>query len=566
MAAVFALCGILGILQYRWIGAVSIAERERLQASLQARLNRLAQEFNAEVSAACRVVLPPNGQAADPGAAEAAIAARFEQWKSSGRNNQIFARIAIAEPAKGSLALRLFDPAWGAFETAEWPAEWAEVKAITGKMARWQGGPGGPGGPAGSDSAAEGGAVFELPLFSSVRAAPFGRHEVGWAIFELNLPYLRGTLFPDLVQRYVAAGGALEYQVEIVSKAPQPAIIYRTGTELRSNLAANADASVSLFGSPFDMILGRGERGAPPPFGRWQMYVRHRAGSLEAVVAQARLRSMAVTSCVLLLMFGTLIAWIRFTRRAQRLAELQMDFVAGVSHELRTPLAVIHTAAYNLKGGVTSNPGQVEAYGALIHQESGRLKQMVEQVLRFSKAQAGHIVQEPGPVWLESVIADALEAGKAAIEAAHCTVEQKVEAELPLILGDPNALEHAIGNLISNAVKYGAKGGGWIGIAAKPVEERGRTCVEIRVADHGQGIPASEQAHLFDPFFRGLRAQQDQVHGTGLGLSLVKKIVEAHGGSVRVNSEPGKGAEFILRLPAAPPEKGHELAHSFGGG
>jgi signal transduction histidine kinase len=563
---VFALCGVLGVLQYRWIGAASVAERERLQASLQARLNRLAQEFNAEVSAACRVVLPANGQAADLNAAEAALAARFEQWKSSGRNSQIFQRIAIAEPAKGELALRIFDPARGAFETAEWPAAWAETKSLTGKMARWQGGPGGPGGPARSDSAADqGGAVFELPLFSSGRTAPFGRRELGWTIFEFNLPYLRGAVFPDLVQRYVAAGGALEYQVEIVSIGSEPAVIYRTGGESRNDVRANADASVSLFGSPFDVILGRGERGAPP-FGRWQMYVRHRAGSLEAVVAQARLRSMAVTSCVLLLMFGTLIAWMRFTRRAQRLAELQMDFVAGVSHELRTPLAVIHTAAYNLKGGVTSNPGQVEAYGALIHQESGRLKQMVEQVLRFSKAQAGHIVQEPGPVWIESVIADALEAGKAAIEAAHCAVEQKVEGELPLILGDPNALEHAIGNLIGNAVKYGAKGGGWIGIVAKPVEERGRTWVEIRVADHGQGIPASEQAHLFDPFFRGRCAQQDQVHGTGLGLSLVKKIVEAHGGSVRVKSEPGKGAEFILRLPAAPPEKGHELAHSFGGG
>ena len=74
-------------------------------------------------------------------------------------------------------------------------------------------------------------------------------------------------------------------------------------------------------------------------------------------------------------MFGTLVAWIRFTRRAQRLAELQMDFVAGVSHELRTPLTVIHTAAYNLQGGVASDPAQVERYGALIQQESGRLKQ-----------------------------------------------------------------------------------------------------------------------------------------------------------------------------------------------
>jgi signal transduction histidine kinase len=76
--------------------------------------------------------------------------------------------------------------------------------------------------------------------------------------------------------------------------------------------------------------------------------------------------------------------------------------------------------------------------------------------------------------------------------------------------------------------------------------------VEIRVSDRGPGIPANEQEQIFDPFFRGARAIEDQIHGTGLGLSLVKKIVEAHGGSVRVKSEPMKGAEFIVLLPAAP--------------
>jgi signal transduction histidine kinase len=568
VAAVFALCGILGLLQYRWIGAVSVAERETLQASLQTSLNRLSQDFNSEISAACRAVLPVVGQAPDAPAAEAGMVARYEQWKSGARHSQVFRRIAIAEFAKGGLVLRIFDPSHGAFLTAEWPQEWTAVK---NRLERIQQRRGGPGGPPPFDNAGDSeGTVFQLPLFSSARPMPFGRREIGWSIFELNLDYLRSTLLPELVQRYVAAGGNLDYQVEVVTRTPQPAVIYRAGGSGYNQVMANADASVSLFENPFDLISGRGAGHAPPPargtgIGRWQMYVRHRAGSLEAVVAQARLRSVAVTSCVLLLMFGTLIAWIRFTRRAQRLAGLQMDFVAGVSHELRTPLAVIHTAAYNLKGGVTSNPAQVEKYGALIHQESGRLKEMVEQVLRFSRAQAGHIVQEPGPVWIASVIADALEAGKTAIQSAHCTVEQNIESELPLILGDPNALEHAIGNLIGNAVKYGA-GAGWIGISANQVVNRGRVWVEVRVADHGPGIPAAEQAHLFDPFFRGRRAQEDQVHGTGLGLSIVKGIVEAHGGTVQVKSEPGKGAEFILRVPAAPPEKGHEFAHSFSRG
>ena len=86
--------------------------------------------------------------------------------------------------------------------------------------------------------------------------------------------------------------------------------------------------------------------------------------------------------------------------------------------------------------------------------------------------------------------------------------------------------------------------------------------MEIRVADRGPGIPLDEQAHIFDPFFRGRRAVQDQVHGTGLGLNLVKKIVEAHGGTIHVHSEPMKGAEFVVRIPAAPPELQDEFAHT----
>ena len=570
VGALFALCGVLGVLQYRWIGAVAVADRERLQDSLQASLNRLSQDLNSEIGAACRAVLPVNGRAPDAESAETAMIARYEQWRAAARHGPIFQQIAIAESAKGQLILRTLDPAGSAFRTEKWPENWAWLRARVEKMEQGLAGPGGP--PSFDSSPDNEGTVFELPLLTTARPVPFARREIAWSIFELNLPYLRDVLLPELVQRYVAAGGSLEYQVEVMTRTSTPIVIYRAGGGDPGQVMANSDASVSLFGNPFDLVMGRGGsmggRGTSggPGFGRWQMYVRHRAGSLEAVVAQARLRSVGVTSCVLLLMFGTLVAWIRFTRRSQRLAELQMDFVAGVSHELRTPLSVIHTAAYNLKGGVASDPAHVERYGALIHQESGRLKQMVEQVLRFSKAQAGHIVQEPGPVWIESVIADTLEAGGAAIQSGRCTVEQHVENGLPLILGDPAALEHALGNLISNAVKYGAAGGGWIGLFAGRVVERGRIWVEVRVADRGPGIPPDEQAHLFDPFFRGRRAQENQVHGTGLGLSLVKKIVEAHGGTVSVKSEPGKGAEFIVRIPAAPPEKGHELAHSFSRG
>jgi signal transduction histidine kinase len=348
-------------------------------------------------------------------------------------------------------------------------------------------------------------------------------------------------------------------------------VIYRSDPGQSASISGAADASVGLFDVRFDQLFRRwepaaarpglgawrfpGPPGVPAPgFGRWQLFVRHRAGSLETVVARARWRNLGVNAGILVLMLASVAALIRYTRRAQKLAELQMDFVAGVSHELRTPLTVIHTAAYNLRGKVAGNPAQVERYGELIQQESGRLKELVEQVLRFAGANAGHAIQQREPLSIETVIDESMEASKSVIQRSRCVVEKSIDPGLPLVLGDPVALKQALENLLSNAAKYGAEGSRWIGVFASKARDREREMVEIRVADRGPGIPPNEQAHIFDPFFRGRRAVEDQVHGTGLGLNLVKKIVEAHGGSIRVNSEPMKGSQFIVRIPAAPAE------------
>jgi signal transduction histidine kinase len=113
-------------------------------------------------------------------------------------------------------------------------------------------------------------------------------------------------------------------------------------------------------------------------------------------------------------------------------------------------------------------------------------------------------------------------------------------------------MQHALQNLFENAMKYGAPGGDWIGISATPSKNGRPAAVEIRVADRGPGIPAEEREYIFDPFFRGQRPLKDQIHGTGLGLNLVKRIIEAHGGTVAVRDKSGPGAEFIVRLPVAP--------------
>lgn len=267
-------------------------------------------------------------------------------------------------------------------------------------------------------------------------------------------------------------------------------------------------------------------------------------------------------------MLATAGALVRFSRQAQRLAEMEMEFVTGVSHELRTPLTVIRTAAFNLRGRLANNPSQVERYGTLIRQESEKLTAIVEQVLQFASAKRGRVIRERESVSVESLIDDSLQSSRGILEHSLCQVDKEIEPGLPLVLGDSMALRQAVQNLIHNAVKYGIDGSNWIGVFARAVPGPDGPMVEIQVADRGPGIPRDEQRHIFDAFFRGKRAVADQVHGTGLGLNLVKKIVEAHGGTVEVQSEPGLGTSFILRIPARPTEPPtgvkDEFTHSSG--
>ena len=566
---------------------MSLAERERLRSSLQASLNRLSLGFNSQLTAACAALAPRN---LPPGeeVSEEYLAALYREWKETSQHTGLFRRIALVHSEGARITLRGLDLAAGMFKAAEWPPEWGSLRSrLEARAARepWQGPPGPPEG--------DEGLLIEMPLFRRPPGGMFGPRmggpgpgdapsprpewrEPGRLILEVNLDYVRDVVLPELLQRHLGASGTMDYQVEVTTRGRSPSIVYRAETAQKGHLGSTADASVTLFNLEFDQFFRRmgpgGFRDGPRPsgtagdWGRWQLFVRHRSGSLDTVVAWARWRNLSVTAGIFLLMLVTLAALMVFTRRSQRLAELQMNFVAGVSHELRTPLTVIRTAAHNLRGKLAYNPSQVERYGALIQQESERLTSLVEQILLFASSKAGRVARVTEPVSVEAVIEESLESSRNVIESARCVVEKKIEPGLPLILGDPVALRHALQNLLSNAAKYGAQDGNWIGVSAARSPGSGPASIEIHVADRGSGIPADERNLIFDPFFRGKRALQDQIHGTGLGLSLVKSIIEAHGGSIRVDNEREKGTEFVVRIPIAPPEQQDEFTNTSGRG
>ena len=286
--------------------------------------------------------------------------------------------------------------------------------------------------------------------------------------------------------------------------------------------------------------------------GRWQLLIKHRAGSLEAAVAQARRRNLGISFGVLLLLGASVGTIIISTQRAQRLARQQMEFVAGVSHELRTPLAVICSAGENLADGVVEAPPQVEQYGALIRNEGRRLTKMVEQVLEFAGAQAGRKTYELRAVDCKDMVESALRACQPLIEEGGFKIEKDVQPDLPGVMADRAALERALQNLLGNAMKYAGKSR-WVGLRVRAAggERRTQQEVQITIEDQGAGIDTDDLPHIFEPFYRGQEVTAAQIHGSGLGLSLVKQTVEAHGGRVTVESARGRGSAFTLHIPAA---------------
>ncbi len=602
LSVLVGLVCVLGFLQYRWIGEISQMERKKLQDTLQSSLNEVSRHFNSELSVAAAALMATNAEV-DRMGREQAYEHRYAQWKNSSATPRLFSRIGIAWDQNGELTLRMLKHDTGNFAPAEWPATWSGIRdQITARLRHLPGGPGGP--PFETMRTIEATTVFEQPRFGDPgppETAPsrsrLGRMPSGlpsrdrkgavqgprpgeqhWLVLEADPSYIASYVLPDLLARHLGGNHQNDYQIDVVQRANPAATIYKSGFPQQSRQrSTEAAASVTLFDVMPQMLIrggfGRGPRSGPPRLaiplgdlvrGRWLLSIRLNAGSLETVVARARRGNLAISGAILLLMLLTGGALVRFSRQAQRLAQIEMDFVAGVSHELRTPLTVIRTAAFNLRGRLANNPIQVERYGNLIREESEKLTAIVEQVLRFASAKSGRLIHEREPLSVETLIEDSLLSTRGILEDTLCRVDTKVEPGLPSILGDSMALRHALQNLINNAVKYGTDGVKWIGLFARATSGAGGPMIEIRVEDRGPGIPPEEQHHIFDAFFRGRKAVRDQIHGTGLGLNLVKKIVEAHGGTVDVQSEPGAGTTFIIKLPALPTEQQHEFTHSLG--
>jgi signal transduction histidine kinase len=256
-----------------------------------------------------------------------------------------------------------------------------------------------------------------------------------------------------------------------------------------------------------------------------------------------RLAFMILGALSLLMGAGMILAY-RNVSSELALARLKSDFVSNVSHELRTPLALIRLYAETLELGRISTAGKHQQYYEIIRKESERLSSLINNILDFSRIEAGKKEYSFRETDVADLVRNTLESYRFEIEQNGFQFEQKIDNNLPPLHVDREAIARSLLNLVNNAVKYSA--------AEKYLLVhlyRRNDKVNLEVVDHGIGIPVKEQVKIFEKFYRVGDPLVHNTKGSGLGLSLVRHIVQAHGGVLAVESAPGRGSKFIITLP-----------------
>ena len=598
------LLPVLAVLQYRWMGQVSEGERERLQKNLREGATKFTQDFDREIA---RLFFSFQFSAfRRPTAPDEEFAACYARWAQEAAFPGLLKDgYSIETDADGQVRLQRFDRATGRFQPATWEGRLARLRdRLQKQLQKFQFKL--PSAladrplpehlkpdvmqiirdevdPVAADVPAL--VIHRMPVRFGDEVTAIPLRYPTYLVLALDLDVIRRDLIPQLAASYFSGDHGLDYNLTIVDRREPAEVIYRSDDPSdEAALAPSPDAVANLFMIRFNevntIVRQQGQAavseeqpkkavaiqvfrsdsvvtpGAPRASlfaaenGAWQLLLKHRSGSLGAVVASARRRNLAISFGILLMLAVSVGMILLSTRRAGRLARQQMEFVAGVSHELRTPLAVIRSAGENLADGVIDEREQIKRYGSLIAGEGRRLTEMVEQILEFSGIQSGRQNYLLRPTDVGRVVENAVAACWPMATENGFEIRQEIAPQLPEVAADEAALSRSLQNLLTNAMKYSGDSQA-IEIKAAPTPRGEKPAgVRLTIIDHGLGIDAEDLPHIFEPFYRGREATEAQIHGSGLGLSLVKQIVEAHAGQVSVTTTKGKGSAFTIHLPS----------------
>jgi two-component sensor histidine kinase len=271
---------------------------------------------------------------------------------------------------------------------------------------------------------------------------------------------------------------------------------------------------------------------------------KYHGTSVHALSSHFLKTSYLILTCLSAFMIGGIVLSYRSVSKEVALAKLKSDFVSNVSHELRTPLSLIRLYAETLEMGRLSHPDKYQEYYCIIRKESERLTTLINNILDFSKIEAGKKAYDFHDTDLAELVRTTLDSYRYQIEQSGFALEESIEDGLPMIRADREAIARSLLNLVNNAVKYSTSEKS---LSVKLYRRNGS--VNMDVIDHGIGIDRSEQSKIFEKFYRASDPLVHNTKGSGLGLSLVRHVVDAHGGKVWVESTPGKGSKFSIELP-----------------
>ena len=347
----------------------------------------------------------------------------------------------------------------------------------------------------------------------------------------LDSEYLRDQFFPEMLDDVITRN------VSDAQTDKNHAVMMLRGKYESTALAQS---------SGWDGGAPEEERNLEGAFPGLTLAIKLRGTTLAAIGERFARISFLTLAALSLVLAGGIALTYRNVTKEMALARLKSDFVSNVSHELRTPLSLIRLYAETLEMGRLTSPEKYQEYYRIIRKESERLTALINNILDFSRIEAGRKEYDFRETDMSELVHNTLDSYRYQLEQSGFQFEEKID-DVPPMRVDREAMARSLLNLVNNALKY-SQDRKYIGVNLY----RDNGSVKLEVVDQGIGIPHQEQQKIFEKFYRVGDPLVHNTKGSGLGLSLVRHIVQAHGGEVSVDSAPGQGSKFTIVLPVKP--------------
>ena len=543
---VLILLAILAGLQFHWINQMSRSEKVRMEAlfhltgqqitsRFQREMSELGRSFRGQISNKHQSRPKPSRMWVELEDLSQWISNGLEQWQVNSLFPEIIKSLYVVgldKPNEGEASsLEEWDREQAQLIPSQWPADMPQLKIPQLNRRRQAG-------PLYSFIQLDLPGVY-LPFLIKPESGHNARERRMVSLLVLfNRDVIARQFLPQIFEEVMGETGDHSVRMRVLDQ--KGVAIFDSHAD--QNLPSYMPVSMGRF-FPSSGGMGGGDYPETEAECCWKLQVFHVKGDLDTVIHAFRWRHMFLGGLVLIMVAASTLLVQKNARRSTQLARKQIDFVAGISHELLTPLAGIQSAGENLAEGLVKDELKIRSYGSMIAREGKRLSNLVTQILQFSKIESHGNEANREQCSLNELIQQSINTQMESLEQVGIEISLLLPEKPVLFFMDREAMLRVFNNLIENTCKYAASGKMLeIGI----VETEGQ--ILIRFRNEGPPIPSEECEEIFSPFTRGRQVVASAISGTGLGLHLVKSIVESHGGTISVQSS-SKSTLFEIGLP-----------------